>query len=278
MPLLPPEYLNTVVALGIPTADGSIRYTATGFLYGYPVGDSDQHRLFLVTNRHVFEGHTTLKARLNRPGGSDSQTYEVALIRDGEVLWTVHSTCDIAVIGINAKLLEESNIDFKWFPADNQPTLEQANELELSEGDSVFILGFPLGMAGETRNYTIVRQGGIARIRDWLGGTSRTILIDASVFPGNSGGPVITKPENFSIEGTKHNNQALLIGMVSSYVPYEDVAVSQQTGRPRVVFQENSGLAEVVPIDVIHETVKAANEKVVAAREDSVTEPEVEPE
>ena len=42
-------------------------------------------------------------------------------------------------------------------------------------------MGFPLGVAGEERNYTIVRQGGIARIRDWLGGNSRTILIDGTV-------------------------------------------------------------------------------------------------
>ncbi len=49
----------------------------------------------------------------------------------------------------------------------------------------------------------IVRQGAIARIRDWLGGAATEFLIDASIFPGNSGGPVLNRPEAVSITGTK---------------------------------------------------------------------------
>ena len=276
MPLLPPQHLDTVVALGTPMPGGDVQYSATGFLYGVPAGTGDdRYRIFLVTNRHVVEGTTRLKARLNRSGGSDAQTYDVELSRDGEELWTGHPTCDIAVIGINAQMLQDAGIEFHWFRGTEQLTLAQARELEISEGDGVYVLGFPLGLAGIQRNYTIVRQGVIARVRDWLGETGKTILIDASVFPGNSGGPVITKPENFSIEGTKHNNRALLMGMVSSYLTYDDVAISQQTGRQRVVFQENSGLAEVVPIDVIHETVTTANEKVLAGREARAVQSEV---
>ena len=35
-----------------------------------------------------------------------------------------------------------------------------------------------------------------------------------------------------------------------------DIAVSQQTHRPRIVFEENSGLAEVIPIDRVNETIE----------------------
>ncbi len=277
MPLLPPHFLDTVVALGVPLADDSVRYTATGFFYGLPSGEDGQYEVFLVTNRHVVEGAASLKARLNRSGRADSQTYDVDLEQGDSKLWTAHDTCDIAVIPVNARMLQDSGIQFRWFQSDQQPTREEAADLEISEGDGVYVLGFPLGLAGEHRNYTIVRQGVIARVRDWLGESGRTILVDASVFPGNSGGPVITKPENFSIEGTKHNNRALLIGMVASYVPYDDVAVSQQTGRPRVIFQENSGLAEVVPIDVVHETVEAARQERIATQEKSVSDPPAQP-
>jgi hypothetical protein len=44
-----------------------------------------------------------------------------------------------------------------------------------------------------------------------------------------------------------------LIGLVSAYVPYNDIAVSQQTGEPRVVFTEHSGLSHVVPFDRVEE-------------------------
>jgi hypothetical protein len=33
------------------------------------------------------------------------------------------------------------------------------------------------------------------------------------------------------------------LGTVSEYKPYSEVAISQQTGRPRVVFEENTGLS-----------------------------------
>jgi hypothetical protein len=84
----------------------------------------------------------------------------------------------------------------------------------------------------------------------------KTFLIDAFVFPGNSGGPVVSAVDITAITGTKAQNTAYLIGMVKGYVPYDDVAVSQQTGRPRMVSEENSGLAEVIPVDFINETIE----------------------
>lgn len=262
MALLPPHYLDTVVALGTPKTEGSIQYTATGFFYGHHVGESDgnkEYRIFLVTNRHVIEGSNELSVRLNRPKGSDAKTYPITG-PDGAKLWRTHPSAeyDIAVIPINAHTLEEDGIDYRFFRRDNTLSVEQANEIGILEGDGVFVLGFPLGLAGEERNYVITRQGCIARIKDWRAGTSRTILIDASVFPGNSGGPVVTRPNTSSIEGTKPNRVSYLIGMISSYIPYEYAAVDPRTGHPRVIFQENSGLAHVVPADVIHEIIESA--------------------
>ena len=49
--------------------------------------------------------------------------------------------------------------------------------------------------------------------------------------------------------------------MVSAYLPYREIAISTQTDRPRMIFEENSGLGVVVPHDLIHETVKAAVDK-----------------
>ena len=108
-----------------------------------------------------------------------------------------------------------------------------------------------MGLIGEERNYVIARSGGIARVRDALYSSSKDFLIDTFIFPGNSGGPVILRPEAFSIVGTKTITESYLIGIVKGYVPYQDIAYSLQTQRPRVVFEENSGLASVHPIDFI---------------------------
>jgi hypothetical protein len=115
-----------------------------------------------------------------------------------------------------------------------------------------------MGLIGGERNYVIARKGTIARIRDVLAGTTKEFLIDAFTFPGNSGGPVMTKPEMVSIQGTPAVGSAYLIGLVKSYIPYTDVAISIQTDRPRVTFEENSGLTAVLPIDFVEETIQAS--------------------
>ena len=67
---------------------------------------------------------------------------------------------------------------------------------------------------------------------------------------------MVTKPEEVAIQGTKAVGSAYLIGMVTSYVPYRDVAVSAQTGAVRIVFEENSGLASVLPMDYVVEAIQ----------------------
>jgi S1-C subfamily serine protease len=129
-----------------------------------------------------------------------------------------------------------------------------------SEGDAAYVLGFPMGLVGEQRNAVIVRSGAIARIRDVLAGKGNQFLVDASIFPGNSGGPVVTPPEIVAIQGTKAHGNAGLIGIVRAYVPYRDEAVSRQTGMTRVIFEENSGLAAVHPVDCIEQTIAAHRE------------------
>ena len=135
---------------------------------------------------------------------------------------------------------------------------------EVTEGDRVFVLGFPMGLVDSSRQYVICRGGVIARVRDYLEEKTSDFLVDATVFPGNSGGPVILCPTSTAIEGTKPVARADLIGVVKSYVPYADLAVSSQTRKPRIMFEENSGLAAVEGVDAILETVKLANRRLKA--------------
>ncbi len=267
MALIPPFFLSAVVALGMPSSDGAVQYNATGFLYGYPTGETNDegqktYRTFLVTNRHVFQAavdrQVRIHVRFNTLVGSGTNTYPVDT---GDQFWTVHpdDAADVAVLSINGERLKFDGIEYVFFHGDEHVlTLDQARDGQVSEGDGVFVLGFPLGLAGEERNYVIVRQGILAQVQHWLQGNARTFLIDASIFPGNSGGPVLLKPESTAIQGTKTNDRCGLIGMVSSYLPYRETAISAQTGRQRMIFEENSGLAVVVPHDVILEAVDVA--------------------
>ena len=268
MALIPPFFLDCVVAIGFGKDAESIRFEATGFLYGKPVGEpksgKTDYRVYLVTTRHVFSDEARAWLRFNPSAGGPARVYDLDLVTaNGDPLWRTHPDpeVDIAVQTINVRLLKEHKIQFAFFLEESHILdRARARNAGLTEGDGIFILGFPLGQIGEERNYVIVREGAIARIRDTLAGASKEFLVDSLIFPGNSGGPVVTRPQITSIEGTASINSAYLIGVVSSYVPYQDVAVSQQTKRPRVVFEENSGLASVVPIDFITEVTDLAEQ------------------
>jgi S1-C subfamily serine protease len=277
--LVPPFYLDTVVVIGhnetIPApSPGSpqVKWVpeASGFLYGdflFKQGDQRQYDIYLVTNKHVILDHMAaatgpLLVRFNLQSPGPAREYSIPFKDEqGKPSWHAHPDADVdlAVVRINANLLRDQGARFDFFRSDG-PILnrEKAKEIGLSEGDEIFVMGFPMGLADGVQDYVIVRQGVIARIRDRLDSpTVKTFLIDAFVFPGNSGSPVVLKPESASIQGTKPGiNEAYLLGIVQGFVPYIDVAVSAQTRRARVTFEENSGLANVVPADYIQETIQ----------------------
>lgn len=269
MALFPPAYLNTIVALGQLDAKGEKKWCATAFLYGHYVRTNGCHKnyqIYLITNRHVLDKQDHLFARFDSGEISQPQEFLIPLIDSkGNPTWHAHSNLnvDIAVIKINHNELKNRGIQATFFQSDEHVLRKQdCIDYEIMEGNGVFLLGFPLGLVGGEKNYVLVRGGEIARIRDCLDDKSLTFLVNIPNFPGNSGGPLITKPEVVHIHGTKSYGNASLIGIISAYLPYEDVAFSQQTGRPRVIFQENSGLALAYPIDYIQETIAEADKEI----------------
>jgi S1-C subfamily serine protease len=266
MSLIPPFFLDCVVAIGFPGQDDKPSYLATGFLYGefreLAADNQKAYAVFLVTNRHVFTAEKRAFLRFNPKSGESAREYPIELVdKSGKQTWFApeDADLDVAVLGINGQVLSQEGIRFSLFCSDDHVAPRaKAAELGISEGDGVFLLGFPMGLVGESRNVVVVRQGSIARISDCLESKSRDFLIDCSVFPGNSGGPVVTRPEMTAIAGTKAVKASYLVGIVAGYLPYEDVAISQQTRRPRVIFEENSGLASVFPVDCIQDLARKA--------------------
>jgi len=262
MALIPPFFLDCVVAIGRMGNDGNKQWIGTGFLLGRPYlsdqGNGHYH-VFLVTNKHVLAEKNSVIVRFNPQEDESARDYEIPL-RDqsAKVLWSGHpdAELDIAVIQLNPNILYKHKVRFNYFAADQHMlTMPHMARMGVSEGDYIYVLGFPMGIVAPDRQYTVARSGIIARFRDTIEGQSKDFLVDVSIFPGNSGGPVITKPEMISVDGTQAVDKAALIGMITSYVPYKDVAISQRTQRPRVVFEENSGLAAAVPSDFILQAI-----------------------
>lgn len=271
---IPPVFVDSVVVLGrhdvrIPGQPAEWIAEASGFLYGYAVDtetDMAKHMysVYLVTNRHVLANHAQVAVRFNPVKATDPVKEVTIALKDekGNDLWISHPDplIDISVVHVNAQWLQEQNLQ-RFFFANDKHVADKAKlrEIGISVGDGVFVLGFPMGLTGlGQRSYVIARSGAIARISDVLDGAATTFLIDALIFPGNSGGPVVSAPTISAIEGTKAQDHAYLIGVVRADLPYTDIAVSQQTGQVRMISQENSGLAEVIPIDYVNEAIVAS--------------------
>jgi len=269
MALIPPFFLDTVTAIGTRNANQTIHWLGTGFLYAEAANQQnelgeDLYHYYLVTNKHVLKDHRSIVMKINsKDPSAQSNDYPLDLYDlNGVPIWEGHPNpnIDIAIISINPNVLSADNMSYAAFLSDKH-TLNKNNLDQLSEGDNIYILGFPMGLVDPTKQYVICRQGCIARIRDYVENKATDFLVDGTVFPGNSGGPVVVRPEITSIEGTETISNANLIGVVKSYLPYEDIAISAQTGNPRVVFQENSGLTQVEPVEHISETIRIYNDR-----------------
>ena len=265
MALIPPFYSNCVVAVGYADDSKNVYWGASGFLYGKltqanPDPGERRYRVYLVTNKHVLTGRDLIYVRVNPTATGPARGFEVRLSDEAtnRQLWLGHEIAevDVAVLPINYQVLEKQGMEVSLFRSDeNALNVAGLVKAGMSEGDFVFVMGFPMGLVGEERNTVIVRSGVIARIRETLARPTNRYMVDTVVFPGNSGGPIITKPETVAIQGTRPHLKASLIGLVAAYVPYRDIAVSQQTGNVRVVFEENSGLAEAYSVDCIDQTI-----------------------
>ena len=274
MALIPPQYLNAVVSIEVALKDkpeSDNQTIATGFLYGKLVSkdieqDTSTYSIYLVTNRHVFEnsqGNQLEKVllRFNLTQRRGTKCFEINLLENGKPMWIKHSKkeVDLAIMRLNAQAMNKEGIDYYYFRNDTDIFLtKDFEEKGISTGDDIFVLGFPLGLRGSNRNYTIAKSGCISRIDEELL-EKKYFYIDCSAYPGNSGGPVIHKPEFIAIGGTKCSGNAGLIGVVSSGEPFQDIAISQQTGRARIVFEEQTGLVRVVPIDLIDDAIEQYN-------------------
>jgi hypothetical protein len=132
--------------------------------------------------------------------------------------------------------------------------------MPLHELYDVFFLSHQPGVELGGKINPVIRKGMISRIN-----SDGTILIDGSAFPGNSGSPVFLTPSPMRYDEQGNTIKTIgddgidgrFVGIITSYVPYQEVAISMQTKRPRVIFEENTGLSTVFPVKLILELLNS---------------------
>jgi len=184
------ELIHATVQLEQPLGDGT-RTVGTGFLIADTAPDGTP-RTVLVTANHVLAKMPGAEARIgyriSNADGSWSYSPVPLKIRsaDGAQLWTKHPSRDVATIAITApEAFAKAAIPLQWLAEDDT---FQVNRV--GAGDEMMALGFPRGLAANQAGFPILRSGRVASFPVAPAKVFPTFLLDFTVFPGNSGGPV----------------------------------------------------------------------------------------
>ena len=170
-PLSTPDIIQKVLpsVVGISTATGTAEGSGSGIVFS-----SDG---YIVTNQHVIKDAQAIKVTF-----SDGQDYEASLVGQDE-------RTDLAVVKINANNLSAAEI---------------GNSDELVQGETVLVIGNPLGetLSGSTTQGIVSALGREIEVE---GRIMHYVQTDAAVNPGNSGGPLV-------------NQAGLVVGVTSAKI------------------------------------------------------------
>jgi len=233
-----------VVFLGTINQRQEIIPSGTGFLTiinGYFHVVTAKHVIFDVQTESFID-HEMFIFFNNR-----DRTIGAARIRDEKnkqrIDWIFHENSEVD-IGVIPFGLDLSNNDLIAVQQEVFMPFEQLSELR-----DIFFISYQPGIQIRQRISPIIRAGSISVMND-----DRTFYIDAAAFPGNSGSPVFLRPSLSYDENEVHTlGGGYFAGVIGGYLTYKDVAYSMQTKRPRIAFEENTGLSKVWSTTFINE-------------------------
>jgi len=259
------QLLFTTVRIETITPDGI--GTGTAFIFSYQ--QEEKRYLFLVTNKHVIRGAINGRFFFTLSDGQSPQIGQRFDVEIGqfEQQWFGHpdAEIDVAVMPLVPVLQQiekmGKTVFYRAITYELIPTAEQMNNLDAIE--EVVFIGYPNGIFDSKNLMPVVRRGTTATHLqiDYEG--KPLFLIDASVFPGSSGSPVlIANTGGYSHRGTFNvGNRILFLGIVSSVAIREEqgqiIFISSPASQvPVVRTQQMIDLGIVYKATTILETVK----------------------
>jgi hypothetical protein len=221
----------------------------TGFFFN--LFEKDKRAvLVIVTNKHVVRGMVSgfVELTTKRPDGNpDLQNHFRAELPNFSVGWIDHPdpAIDLTVFPCGPMLesLGTSGHNIYWISLDPQ-LIPTDKELEdLTPVEEVLIVGYPIGRWDQKNNSPIFRRGitATAPYLDFSG--KQEFLIDAAIFPGSSGSPVLLFNQGaweLRSGGTTIGTRIRLLGINYAVMIYRstgEMVVEQTPTEMRVVPQ-----------------------------------------
>lgn len=175
-------------------------HVGTGFIVNHKWAEGREGP-FLVTNKHVVQSSTAGRLTFTRKHDSgEGERPSIGLtapitLSGGAWEWVAHpcSDIDVAVLPLAHAVSRLGDIGkevfYKGIPTTLIPTRELLEEFDAIE--DILFVGYPSGIYDHANNLPIIRKGSTAThlAVDYEG--KPIFLIDASVFQGSSGSPVL---------------------------------------------------------------------------------------
>ncbi|HWQ36111.1 MAG TPA: serine protease [Blastocatellia bacterium] len=190
--------LLAIVTLIVQIQSGQVVGTATGFFY------LKNETIYFVTNRHVVLDNSKgvkpdilrLKLHTDPKDQTKNADVDVPLYENGKAKWFDHK--DFVSKGIDIVVVELDQNKFKNGFAIK--ALSEKNfvpqDLLVSTGEDVIVIGFPRGLSDATHNLPLVRNAMIASSYGVNFSGRPLFIVDANLQPGMSGSPVMVKPKD----------------------------------------------------------------------------------
>ena len=237
-PLVSGGWLHATVPIDNPYGE-----SGTGFLVARALSQNES-RIFLVTNKHVVCKDPGRRATtpfimchfntLNDDGSPGKTSGQIPLRNpDGLVRYREHadSDTDVCAFDVTDVMVLNPSIQKRWISYAAFGIEQKRIELDISAGEEIVTIGYPMGLRQGDSNFPLIRQGMIAtrigeRIHDQVpegnGGnrsrTMRAFLFDGATIPGSSGSPVLLKPTTGRLVGNSlmfGESPIVLLGIVA---------------------------------------------------------------
>lgn len=217
------EHVEVTLRVGADKSDTAIRSDGTGFVVRY------RDITFLVTARHVAQAEYELFARITirNPATDD---FEIARLRVLRKAWVFHpagGSDSVHAVDVAAAIMPGGRPDMA-IQSFQESMLKGPDPSPPSE---VLVFGFPYELGMKLRWQRPVARAGIVALvsgerflsigRKYA--DERTFLMDAPVFPGNSGSPVFSNREIYG--------EARLVGLVNASQQTLDYALCEPISR-----------------------------------------------
>jgi len=206
----------------------SVTEAGTSFIFSYE-HDSKQY-LFLVTNKHVVNGAKIGRFFFTLSDGQNpriGERFDIQ-VQDFQNAWVGHPdpSIDIAAMPLVPVLdhiqQQGKQAFFRSIPHTLVPSDEQLADLDALE--EVVFVGYPSGMFDAKNLMPILRRGTTATPPQLDYDGRKVFLVDASVFPGSSGSPVlICNQGSYSTkQGIVIGTRVLFLGVIAQVVIREE--------------------------------------------------------